>query len=42
MLHGQIIVVCNEIHTIPINTLGGHDVEFVDVKMAEQEIGLRY
>jgi hypothetical protein len=32
MLYREIIAVCSEIHTKPINTLLGQKVEFVNVK----------
>jgi hypothetical protein len=32
MLYREIIAVCSEIHTKYINTLRGHNVEFVNVK----------
>jgi hypothetical protein len=33
MLYSEIIAVCSEIHTKPINTLCGQNVEFVKVKL---------
>jgi hypothetical protein len=32
MLYSETIAVCSEIHTKHINTLGGQNVEFVNVK----------
>jgi len=32
MLYREIIAVCSQIHTKPINTLCGQNVEFVNVK----------
>ena len=34
MLYREIIAVCSEIHTKPINTLCGQNVELLDVKLA--------
>jgi len=34
MLYREIIVVCSEIHTKHINTLGGQDKELLRVKLA--------
>jgi hypothetical protein len=33
MLYREIIAVCSEIQTIDINTLYGHNVEFVNAKL---------
>jgi len=33
MLYGEIIAVCSEIHTKPINTLCGQNVELLNVKL---------
>jgi hypothetical protein len=33
MLYGEIIAVCSQIHTRPINTLCGQNVELVNVKL---------
>ena len=33
MLYMEIIAVCSQIHTKHINTLCGHNVEFVNVKL---------
>ena len=33
MLYREIMAVCSEIHTKHINTLCGHDVKFVNVKL---------
>jgi hypothetical protein len=33
MLYSEIIAVCSEIHTKPVNTLCGQNVEFVNVKL---------
>ena len=32
MMYGDIIAVCSEIHTKHINTLGGENVELLNVK----------
>jgi hypothetical protein len=32
MLYSEILAVCSEIHTKHINTLGGQNVQFVNVK----------
>ena len=34
MLYREIMAVCSEIHTKHINTLGGQNVQFVNVKAA--------
>ena len=34
MLYTEIIAVCSEIHTKHINTLWGHNVELLNVKLA--------
>ena len=34
MLYTEIIAVCSEIHTKHINTLCGHNVELLNVKLA--------
>jgi len=34
MLYREIIAVCSEIHTKPINTLCGQNVELLNVKLA--------
>jgi len=34
MLYRKIITVCSEIHTKHINTLWGHNVELLNVKLA--------
>jgi hypothetical protein len=36
MLYREIIAVCSQIHTKHINTLGGQNVELLDVKLAER------
>jgi len=33
MLYREIMTVCSEIHTKPINTLCGQDVELLNVKL---------
>jgi len=34
MLYMEIIAVCSQTHTKPINALSGHKVEFLNVKLA--------
>jgi hypothetical protein len=41
MLYREIIAVCSEIHTKYKNTLCGHNIEFVNVKLAVYKVSLR-
>jgi len=41
MLYREIIAACSEIHTKPINTLCGQNVELLNVKLAVHIVSLR-
>ena len=41
MLYREIIAVCSQIHTKPINTLCGQNVEFVNVKPGGTYVWIR-
>ena len=41
MLYSEIIAVCSEIHTKPINTLRGQNVEFLYVKHSGVNTGIK-
>ena len=40
MLYREMIAVCSHIHTKHINTLCGQNVEFLNVKLAVDEVSL--
>jgi hypothetical protein len=38
MLYREIIAICSEIHTKPVNTLCGQNVELLNVKLADHMV----
>ena len=42
MLYKEIIPVCSQIHTKHINTLCGQNVEFLNLKLAVGQIGVKF